>query len=128
MNTVAYIALILACVAFGLYVAQVIFQLFKPATPPKDFLADLKAKAADAPTATIPEITALIQAFVALVDSLFKAGPILTSLIASMFFMAIAMGAHAIPDQCTKPATTISTKVGNTTTTTTPTHEPKACE
>jgi hypothetical protein len=97
------VAIILAVLAFGLYAAQVVCQLVRPATPVNDFLNQLKvvtttAGSSDtaATAASIPDITALITALGTLVDSLVKAGPTLTSLIASIFFMAIAVGAYVI--------------------------------
>ncbi|HEX4859818.1 MAG TPA: hypothetical protein VFV07_01190 [Rhizomicrobium sp.] len=92
-NDVAIVALVLACLAFALYAAQIICQFLRPATPVDAFLNKLKdATPSEAPADSIPDITALIQALSGLVGSLIQAGPTLTSLIASIFFMAIAVG------------------------------------
>lgn len=102
MNTAACIvALVLACLAFALYAAQIVCQLVRPATPVNAFLDTLKPTAAS--VVSISDITDLIKALGTLVDSLVKAGPALTSLIASIFFMAIAVGAYSIPALIVKP-------------------------
>jgi hypothetical protein len=101
-HVISVVALVLACFAFGLYAAQIVCQVLKPATPVDDFVNHLKTVAVrdeNAPVVPIPDITALITALGTLVDSLVKAGPALTSLIASIFFMAIAAGAEYLLKQ-----------------------------
>jgi hypothetical protein len=95
MNWVTKCALILAVASFLLFAAEVVFALIrKPVTEVKQ-IAD-KAGQAGAKSltgATLPSIddfSKLLSSMASLVESLSKAGPSLTSVMAAVLFLLIA--------------------------------------
>jgi hypothetical protein len=89
-DIVTIVALILGVVSFVLYIVEVVFALRnKPIEPAKEVM-QRAAQAAVHKTPTIDEFNRTIEALAKLTDSLSKAGPSLTSLIAAVLFVAIA--------------------------------------
>jgi hypothetical protein len=89
-DLVTIVALILGVVSFILYIVEAVFALRnKPVEPAKEVM-QRAAQAAVQKTPTIDEFNRMIEALAKLTDSLSKAGPSLTSLIAAVLFLAIA--------------------------------------
>jgi hypothetical protein len=89
-HLVTVVALILACASFILYLVEAICALrAKPVESAKK-AAQQAAQALVQKPPSIDDLTKLIEALAKLTDSLSKAGPALTSLIASVLFLAIA--------------------------------------
>jgi hypothetical protein len=89
-DVVTIVALILGVVSFILYIVEAVFALRnKPIEPAKEVM-QRAAQAAVQKTPTIDEFNRMIEALAKLTDSLSKAGPSLTSLIAAVLFLAIA--------------------------------------
>jgi hypothetical protein len=89
-DLVTIVALILGVVSFILYIVETVFALRnKPVEPAKEVM-QRAAQAAEQKTPTIDEFNRMIEALAKLTDSLSKAGPSLTSLIAAVLFLSIA--------------------------------------
>jgi hypothetical protein len=102
--TVAYVALWMAGISFGLYVLDAILTWIR-----RPAVGDAVSKAAAATqrtvTPSIEEITKLIESISKLTDSLTKASPSLVSLVGAIFFLTIA--AYSVhPAVVPSPSTT----------------------
>jgi hypothetical protein len=88
-DIVTIAALVLSGLSFALYVAEAV-QAMRDKTAASIKNAAAKASLALGDVPTVADLTRLLDAISRATDSLAKAGPSLTSLIASVLFLAIA--------------------------------------
>ncbi len=87
---VSIAALIFSAISFLIFVVDAIRMSRVSTAGPVSTTNSKAANLAPAAVPTLPEVTEFAKAMATLVDSLAKAGPALTSLIGSIFFLVIA--------------------------------------
>lgn len=105
-QTVTHLALWLSGLSFAVYVVEAAYALFsKPVREARNAARDATRNMLQA-QASIDDVTKLAEALSKLTDSLAKAGPALTSLVAAVLFLGIAaLTSGALRGSPAEPAT-----------------------